>query len=82
MRGVVLPVLGLSDWKHDGVVKLYRHISDQGYLMMYLTNRAIGQSDMTRSYLWELEEAGQTMPRGPVLLQVESVFGALQTEVC
>ena len=81
VRGVILPVLGLSDWKHRGVVRLYNHISDQGYLMLYLTNRAIGQSEMTRSYVFSLEEDGQLMPPGPLFLQVDSIFGALQTEV-
>merc|ERR1719481_2541917 len=54
--GLILPVLGLSDWKHNGVVNLYNRITDQGYLMLYLTNRAIGQSSMTRSYLDSLLE--------------------------
>ena len=66
VRGFVLPVLGLSDWKHQvvhlvflnfkllnlllfsifeswlhsqGVVELYSKIADQGYTMMFLTNR-------------------------------------------
>ena len=49
--------------------------------MLYLTNRAIGQSAMTREYLFSLEEAESAMPSGPLLLQVESLVGALQTEV-
>ena len=49
--------------------------------MLYLTNRAIGQSAMTREYLTSLEEAESAMPSGPLLLQVESLVGALQTEV-
>ena len=49
--------------------------------MLYLTNRAIGQSGMTREYLTSLEEAESAMPSGPLLLQVESLVGALQTEV-
>ena len=98
IRGVLLPALGLSDWKHSGVVPLYhqvtapassspRHpdlcpqISRQGYTLLYLTNRAIGQADMTRDYIFSLEEGGVAMPPGPVLLQIDSVVGALQTEV-
>ena len=49
--------------------------------MLYLTNRAIGQSAMTREYVFSLKEAGVKMPRGPLLLQVDSLVGALQTEV-
>jgi len=81
VRGVVLPVLGLSDWKHPGVVQLYEKIADQGYSILYLTNRAIGQSDMTREYVFSLEDQGYSMPRGPLLLQIDSVLGAFQTEV-
>eukprot|EP00092_Neocalanus_flemingeri_P012732 GFUD01013719.1.p1 GENE.GFUD01013719.1~~GFUD01013719.1.p1 ORF type:complete len:341 (-),score=57.40 GFUD01013719.1:3-1025(-) len=81
IRGMILPALGLSDWKHDGVVELYRKIANQGYQIVYLTNRAIGQSDMTREYIYSLAEAPYKMPRGPVLLQIESLLGALQTEV-
>ena len=39
IRGMILPALGLSDWKHRGVVELYKKIADQGYTMVYLTNR-------------------------------------------
>eukprot|EP00091_Calanus_sinicus_P022384 TRINITY_DN7073_c0_g1_i2.p1 TRINITY_DN7073_c0_g1~~TRINITY_DN7073_c0_g1_i2.p1 ORF type:complete len:345 (-),score=70.85 TRINITY_DN7073_c0_g1_i2:145-1179(-) len=81
IRGMILPVLGLSDWKHRGVVELYKKIADQGYTMVYLTNRAIGQSDMTREYIYSLKETPYHMPRGPVLLQVESLLGAFETEV-
>lgn len=81
IRGMILPALGLSDWKHRGVVELYKKIADQGYTMVYLTNRAIGQSDMTREYIYSLKETPYQMPRGPVLLQVESLLGAFQTEV-
>jgi hypothetical protein len=24
LRGLILPALGISDWKHDGIVELYR----------------------------------------------------------
>jgi len=81
VNGFLLPALGISDWKHNGVVQLYKKISDQGYTILYLTNRAIGQSDMTRNYLESLRESGYKMPEGPILLQVDSVLGAFETEV-
>jgi len=81
IRGLLLPALGLSDWKHGGVVELYSKIASQGYTVMFLTNRAIGQSDMTREYIYSLEEPPYKMPKGPIFLQVESVFGAFKTEV-
>jgi len=81
IRGFLLPALGLSDWKHLGVVELYSKIAEQGYTVVYLTNRAIGQSDMTREYIYSLTENQYRMPKGPVLLQVESLLNAFQTEV-
>ena len=39
IRGMILPALGLSDWKHRGVVELYQKIAEQGYTLVYLTNR-------------------------------------------
>jgi len=81
IRGFLLPVLGLSDWKHEGVVELYSKIGHQGYTLLYLTNRAIGQSDMTRQYINSITENQYKMPEGPILLQVDSLLGAFQTEV-
>jgi len=66
IRGFLLPVLGLSDWKHDGVVELYSKIGEQGYTILYLTNRAIGQSDITRQYINSITENQYTMPEGPI----------------
>lgn len=81
VRGLILPALGLSDWKHKGVVELYNKIAAQGYTILFLTNRAIGQSEMTRDYIKNLQEGEFSMPQGPLFLQVESLLGAIETEV-
>jgi len=82
LRGLLLPALGISDWKHPGIVELYSDIEDRGYMILYLTSRAIGQSDSTREYLFNLrEEGGYRMPVGPVLMQVNSVIDTVKTEV-
>ena len=75
IRGFLLPALGLSDWKHDGVVELYSRIGGQGYTLLYLTNRAIGQSDMTREYINSISENQYKMPEGPICK-------SLSTEYC
>ena len=69
-------MLGLSDWKHEGVVELYSKIGDQGYTVLYLTNRAIGQSDMTRQYINSISENQYKMPEGPICksLSTEYIF--------
>ena len=41
--GHVLPMLG-KDWSHSGVAKLFSSIRENGYHIVYLTSRAIGQA--------------------------------------
>ena len=48
------------------MVELYSKIAEQGYTVVYLTNRAIGQSDMTREYIYSLVEDQYKMPEGPI----------------
>ena len=48
--GHVLNMIG-RDWTHAGVAKLYSDILTNGYNIMYLTSRSVGQADTTRAYL-------------------------------
>jgi phosphatidate phosphatase LPIN len=41
------------DWTHDGVAQLYQNIARNGYEILYLTSRAIGQVGATKNYLFE-----------------------------
>ncbi len=53
--GQVFPIFG-KDWSHKGVVKLYNHLVNNGYKILYLTARALCQSDQTKSYLSKLQQ--------------------------
>jgi phosphatidate phosphatase LPIN len=44
MLGHVLPLLKL-DWSHKGIAKLYSAIERNGYQLLYLSSRPIGQAD-------------------------------------
>ena len=44
------------DWTHAGVAELYTNIAANGYHMLYLTSRAIGQSDATKMYLTNIKQ--------------------------
>jgi len=44
------------DWSHSGVAKLYHNIKENGYHILYLTSRAIGQAGLTRTYLYGLKQ--------------------------
>ena len=57
------------------MVELYSRIGGQGYTLLYLTNRAIGQSDMTREYINSISENQYKMPEGPICK-------SLSTEYC
>jgi hypothetical protein len=44
------------DWTHTGVARLYTHIRMQGYHLLYLTARAIGQAHATKDYLANIKQ--------------------------
>lgn len=69
------------DWTHQGVCKLYTDIKNNGYNLMYLTSRSVGQSDSTRNYLTGIVQDGYKLPRGPVILSPDRTIAALRREV-
>lgn len=78
--GHVLAMIG-KDWTHAGVAKLFNEISRNGYNIMYLTARSAGQSDSTRSYLRSINQDGNQLPHGPVVLSPDRTMAALRREV-
>lgn len=78
--GHVLNMLG-RDWTHSGVAKLYSDIAENGYNIMYLTSRSVGQSDTTRGYLSNIVQGNYRMPPGPTILSPDRTFSALRREV-
>ncbi|KAA8915632.1 hypothetical protein TRICI_002213 [Trichomonascus ciferrii] len=78
--GHVLTMLG-RDWTHEGVGKLFTDIANNGYNVMYLTARSVGQADSTRYYLRGIEQNGYKLPDGPVILSPDRTIAALRREV-
>ncbi|BGO99118.1 lipin Ned1 [Rhodotorula toruloides] len=78
--GHVFTMIG-RDWTHLGVAKLYTDISRNGYKMMYLTSRAIGQADTTREYLKGIKQNGFQLPDGPVIMSPDRLMTSLHREV-
>jgi len=83
--GHILPVLG-EDWSHSGVAELYTNIQKNGYQILYLTARAIGQSGTTRNFLDKVVQSAShkseiTLPKGPVFMSPDRVFDSLMREV-
>lgn len=78
--GHVLNMIG-RDWTHSGIAKLYSDIALNGYNIMYLTSRSVGQSDSTRTYLNNIIQEGFKMPHGPTILSPDRTMAALRREV-
>ena len=69
------------DWTHIGVAKLYTDIVANGYNIMYLTSRSVGQADTTRAYLNGVSQEGFKLPRGPVIMSPDRTIAALRREI-
>ena len=69
------------DWTHIGVAKLYTDISANGYNILYLTSRSVGQADTTRAYLHGVVQEGYRLPKGPVILSPDRTIAALRREI-
>ncbi|SCZ91362.1 BZ3500_MvSof-1268-A1-R1_Chr1-2g01360 [Microbotryum saponariae] len=78
--GHVFTMIG-RDWTHLGVAKLYTDIARNGYKMMYLTSRAIGQADTTREYLKGIAQNNFKLPDGPVIMSPDRLMTSLHREV-
>jgi phosphatidate phosphatase LPIN len=74
--GHVFTMIG-RDWTHMGVAKLYTDICRNGYKIMYLTSRAIGQADSTRDYLRGINQNNYQLPEGPVIMSPDRLMASL-----
>lgn len=78
--GHVFTMIG-RDWTHIGVAKLYTDIVRNGYRIMYLTSRAIGQADSTRDYLKGINQNNYQLPEGPVIMSPDRLMASLHRYV-
>mmetsp|Transcript_29934 Transcript_29934/g.69219 ORF Transcript_29934/g.69219 Transcript_29934/m.69219 type:complete len:1139 (+) Transcript_29934:115-3531(+) len=78
--GHLLPLMG-RDWSQQGVAGLLSQIKANGYQLLYLTARPIGQVSRTKNYLHGLQQDGIQLPQGPVLTSPDRLVAAFQREV-
>lgn len=78
--GHILPMVG-KDWAQLGVAQLFSKIEQNGYKLLYLSARAIGQSRATREYLRSIRQGDVMLPDGPLLLNPTSLISAFHREV-
>ncbi|KAG8232911.1 hypothetical protein J437_LFUL011019, partial [Ladona fulva] len=74
--GHILPIVG-KDWAQSGVAQLFTKIKNNGYRLLYLSARAIGQARITREYLKSIKQGDLSLPEGPLLLNPTSLISAL-----
>jgi len=78
--GHVFPMIG-RDWAQSGVASLFTKIADNGYKIVYLSARAIGQASITKEYLASVKQGEVNLPDGPIFLNPTSLVNAFHREV-
>ncbi|XP_060803490.1 phosphatidate phosphatase LPIN2 isoform X3 [Amyelois transitella] len=78
--GHIFPLVG-KDWAQAGVAQLFTKIKNNGYQLLYLSARAIGQARVTREYLRSIKQGELCLPDGPLLLNPTSLLRAFHREV-
>ncbi|GFO22728.1 phosphatidate phosphatase lpin2 [Plakobranchus ocellatus] len=78
--GQIMPIIG-RDWSQSGVAQLFTRIDQNGYKLIYLSARAIGQSRSTKDMLKSIRQGGLVLPNGPLFLNPTSLFSAFHREV-
>ena len=63
------------------MAKLYTEIVANGYNILYLTSRSVGQADTTRGYLNSISQEGIKLPKGPVIMSPDRTYAALRREI-
>jgi phosphatidate phosphatase LPIN len=78
--GQVLPIIG-KDWSQNGITDLFTNIVNNGYKIIYLTARAICQSELTRDYIETLFQEKKGLPPGPIIMSPDGLFSSFKREV-
>ena len=78
--GQFLPYVG-RDWSQKGVAELFSRIQRNGYNIVYLTARSIGQANSTRGFITSLTQDGSSLPNGPVFMSPDRLLHAFNREV-
>ena len=82
VMGLVMPRFG-HDWSHPGICNLYQKVHKNGYQILYLTARAIGQSISTRNYIGNLRQDtdNKRLPKGPLIMSPDRLLHSFNREV-
>lgn len=78
--GQIIPLVG-GDWSHDGIAEFFNAVQENGYQFIYLSARAIGQSQITRNLLKNVKQSNRQLPSGPLLVSPDTLMTAFYREV-
>jgi len=78
--GHIMPHFG-KDWSQPNVADLFQKIIGKGYMIMYLTARAIGQTEATKKYIFSIKQNGVPLPDGPVIQSHDRLAKSFSREV-
>lgn len=82
VMGHVMPRFG-NDWSHPGICNLFQKIHANGYQILYLTARAIGQAHTSRAYITNLRQDSdqKPLPDGPLIMSPDRLLKSFNREV-
>ena len=69
------------DWTHKYIAKLYSHITNNGYKMLYITARTMYLQNSTKNSLNNINQNGFLMPAGPMMMNDTGLIDAIKTEI-
>ena len=69
------------DWTHKYIAKLYSHIVNNGYKMLYVTARTMYMQSTTKNSLSSINQDGFIMPIGPVMMNDNGYVDSIKTEI-
>ena len=69
------------DWTHKYIAKLYSHIVNNGYKILYVTARTMYMQSSTKNSLNNIKQDGFSMPVGPMMMNESGYVDAIKTEI-
>jgi len=78
--GHVLPYFG-KDWSQPGIAPLFTNLRRNGYFILYLTSRPIGQSQQTKDFLQSVYQDGKMLPQGPLVMSPDRMLPSVKREI-
>jgi len=78
--GHVLPIFG-KDWTQPGIAPLFTNLRRNGYFILYLTSRPIGQSQQTKDFLQSVYQDGKMLPQGPLVMSPDRMLPSVKREI-